>query len=768
VAALIGNRFRWVACQIEALKRCLDYHTLKEALSNLPESLDETYLRILKSIPREHKRQATTILRFLAWSDRPLRLEEMVDAIAVLVDEEPCFKPLDRMPEPSEIIRYCPGLVDLRDSAVKQYLGDSERPGHGQELHLTHLSVKEYLTTNRLNQATDMISTESVAKANLAAICLRYLTHVNRLPSTRVIRARFVFSEYCARYWATFAVVGERVDPNLRSLILSSLQNDKWKFTTLWHYFDEDKKILEQVESALLPQPNPLCYAAMKGLVMTTTLLLEGVTGTGARCQSSLLDAALWVATARNHLAIVQILLQSGADPNTKNDNTSSVPLQMASAAGYEKIVQTLLDGGADIHAVGNPYGVALNAASATGQQGVVKVLLERGANVNLHLCDKRFPHATALAAAIYGKSSDVALVLLDHGACFQTPCGKWDNALQAASFHGLNKVVRKLLDTKGIETSEYGGALQAASFRGNDAVVDMLLKKGADVNARGFRYGSPLRAAVLGGDDMIVRLLLRYGADINCPLNVHIAAVQADDDSMFDHNMFNVFADNALDLAIPKHNGTIEQTLLDLAISEHSGTIIQTLLEYGLAVTLGNIIGALRLYSRSSITLLLPHLTLDMMSQTGEGTSMNILHWAAKTGSRETVERCLQLGADVQSRGVSMMTALHHAAQQGHLEVAKLLVENGSDVQSADKFGRTPLRCANALVRHLDPTKIRKQDRDLVEYLEQLSHRSSRMKSYGEFSRPQTMAITMTSGAYSIISMQFPDLAAETRPTRW
>jgi ankyrin repeat protein len=54
------------------------------------------------------------------------------------------------------------------------------------------------------------------------------------------------------------------------------------------------------------------------------------------------------------------------------------------------------------------------------------------------------------------------------------------------------------------------------ASRGGHDKIVELLLDKGADVNAQGGEYGNALQAASLGGHDKIVELLLDKGADVN------------------------------------------------------------------------------------------------------------------------------------------------------------------------------------------------------------------------------------------------------------
>jgi ankyrin repeat protein len=58
--------------------------------------------------------------------------------------------------------------------------------------------------------------------------------------------------------------------------------------------------------------------------------------------------------------------------------------------------------------------------------------------------------------------------------------------------------------------------ALLWASQLGYNKVVQVLLDKGADVNAKGGRYGIALEAASAGGHEMVVQILLEKGADVN------------------------------------------------------------------------------------------------------------------------------------------------------------------------------------------------------------------------------------------------------------
>ena len=53
-----------------------------------------------------------------------------------------------------------------------------------------------------------------------------------------------------------------------------------------------------------------------------------------------------------------------------------------------------------------------------------------------------------------------------------------------------------------------YGNALQAASCHGHETIVKLLLENKADVNMQGGLYGNALQAASFGGHEAIVKLL--------------------------------------------------------------------------------------------------------------------------------------------------------------------------------------------------------------------------------------------------------------------
>ncbi|KAM3480618.1 hypothetical protein MY5147_001058 [Beauveria neobassiana] len=108
-----NGMFRWVYCQFETIEKCLSLDELRRALASLPPTWDATYARILKRLYPEHKSRAVRLLQLLVYSERPLRLDEAVDALAVEPTSEARFDPANRMPMPQEIVQYCAGLVSL-------------------------------------------------------------------------------------------------------------------------------------------------------------------------------------------------------------------------------------------------------------------------------------------------------------------------------------------------------------------------------------------------------------------------------------------------------------------------------------------------------------------------------------------------------------------------------------------------------------------------------------------------------------------------------
>ena len=81
-----SSRFRRVFCQLESLRHCLPL-SVQRTLGELPESLDEMYERVLREIKRPNGDHALRLLQCLVVATRPLLVVELVEVLAVDLDD---------------------------------------------------------------------------------------------------------------------------------------------------------------------------------------------------------------------------------------------------------------------------------------------------------------------------------------------------------------------------------------------------------------------------------------------------------------------------------------------------------------------------------------------------------------------------------------------------------------------------------------------------------------------------------------------------------
>src|SRR6266853_2245306 len=79
------GRFRWVACQIDRLRRAIPAD-IQKVLDDLPKGLDETYGHTLLGIDEEKREYAKRLFRCLSVSIRPLCVEELAEIFAIRFD----------------------------------------------------------------------------------------------------------------------------------------------------------------------------------------------------------------------------------------------------------------------------------------------------------------------------------------------------------------------------------------------------------------------------------------------------------------------------------------------------------------------------------------------------------------------------------------------------------------------------------------------------------------------------------------------------------
>src|SRR5712671_8050467 len=123
----MSNRFRWVFCQLQVLRHCLP-PSVRHTLAELPDSLDETYERVLKEIKKPNRHQAHRILQCLVVAIRPLRVDELAEVLAVDFDDVegiPKLNPNWRWEDQEHaLLSSCSSLiaiVDTDDAPIVQF-----------------------------------------------------------------------------------------------------------------------------------------------------------------------------------------------------------------------------------------------------------------------------------------------------------------------------------------------------------------------------------------------------------------------------------------------------------------------------------------------------------------------------------------------------------------------------------------------------------------------------------------------------------------------
>ncbi|EGU88526.1 hypothetical protein FOXB_00956, partial [Fusarium oxysporum f. sp. conglutinans Fo5176] len=438
--------FRWAACQLESLARCLSPKAIKIALRSLPRDLNETYYRMLQNIPSEYKSGAIRLLQFLVYTKRPLTLSEAIEVIATEIDREPRGFDVDgRLSLKADVLRYCPSLVII--AKVTKQVETVE------ELHLAHFSVKEYL----LEQAQFDLESASIA---IAKTCLTYLTDIEGNQST--IRRDFPMARYAAESWMDYAVSAETSNEMVR--ITVSFLRDETIFQRWGRLYQAD---YPRDNEPGPPRASRLYYACFGGLVEAARNLITE--GADVNAQGGYYRNALYVASLKGNLEFVQLLLDNGANIN-------------AQGGEYGNALQAASD--VDVNVQGGLYGNALQAVSFKGNLEVVQLLLDKGVDVNV----QGGYYGNVLQAASAKGNLEVVQLLLHRGADVNTQGGKYGNALQAASYRGHQEVVQLLLH-RGADVNAQGGecsnALQAASRGGNPEIVRLLNLSGANMMSR-------------------------------------------------------------------------------------------------------------------------------------------------------------------------------------------------------------------------------------------------------------------------------------------
>jgi ankyrin repeat protein len=448
-------------------------------LEELPETLDETYERILRDINKANRDHAHRLLQCLTVAVRPLRVAELAEVLAVDFrttsrGETSKLNTDWRWEDQQEaVLSTCSSLISIVDE------------DNGQVVQFSHFSVKEFLTSSRIGGSSADVSRFHIllepAHTILAKACLGVLLRLGELVDEDKVKGKFPLARYAAEHWVDHAQI-ENVSSHIREGMEQLFDPDKPYFVA-WlqvHNVDAESRLPSFLSNFANRRPEksktatPLYYAALCGFHDLAEHLIakhpQQVNTTGGYCVSPLGAALsarhlkiaqllyergadidvkgsddrtlLYGASTSGEVEIVQWLLSRSANPNVRHNGGGWTPLYEAATSGDVEVSRLLLQYKADSNAQ-STYGVTpLISASYWGHVDVARLLLEHGADVNAR--DHR--HKTPLLDAVENGHLDVARLLVEHGANIDAE-DEGRSALQVALEGGRHDIAKFLSD---------------------------------------------------------------------------------------------------------------------------------------------------------------------------------------------------------------------------------------------------------------------------------------------------------------------------------
>ena len=552
----------------------------------MPETLDETYERTLQEINKADWEFAHRLFQFVTVASRPLCVEELAELLAFdfKVGPIPKFQECWRLEDPVDaVLSACSSLLSIVD--VEGF----------PVIQFSHFSVKEFLTSTRLAQASDIIHRRfhvSMTPAHTLAsqACFGTLLHLDKDVIARGNLQDYHLAEYAAKHWvyhAQFEEVSKSVEDGMKQLFDPS----KPHLTICIWIHNPECPWLNPSDRDERPSPipgSPLHYAAIWGLhSIVHYLVIELSQDVHSRSVTSG-ATPLHLASKNGYKRVACFLLERGAYVSAQ-DYYGGTPLHLASQGGHMNVAQMLIERGADVSARDNYGETPLPLALRWGHVEVAHMLIERGADVSAQDSYVNTPLHLALRCG----HMNVARMLIERGAVVSTEDKHGETPLYLALRAGHVELTRMLIE-RGADVPaqhKYGKTpLHLALQWGHLEVVHMLIECGADVSAPDGDEKTPLDLALRGGHVAVARMLIEHGADVSVGDNyygntaLHLASFQGNVEvvQMLIEHGADATARNK-DRKTPLH---LASTHSYRSIPQQLAEVARILLEHGASVT--------------------------------------------------------------------------------------------------------------------------------------------------------------------------------------
>lgn len=335
-------------------------------------------------------------------------------------------------------------------------------------------------------------------------------------------------------------------------------------------------------------------------------------------------------------------------DPTVEN-------LIQAVGRGDVRAVIGFLDAGVDVNLADEISATALMYAVHYGHIDVMRVFLERGASLSPQSSVGHSALTVALIRAYPWAEMSRRVQADPRPLALLLAAGARYGLREAVMLNDLELARARLDEGADPNTGKFkynGPLLKIAAEQGYRAMVELLLDRGAEIEATDDLGRRPLLSAACYGRLDVVRFLLDRGADI-------------DGDDWCDHT-----------------------ALSEAALHGHRH-VVEFLLSQGAKRTLHD---AVNLDDLALAKVLLP--PKSDADEPGLGYSWLVTH-AIGLGNQSMVQLLLDHGASPDPTWLDENGLLLDAVSNGHVDIVKLLIDRGANVNAVGHDGKTALAWA-------------------------------------------------------------------------
>jgi hypothetical protein len=331
---------------LEVLRDCLP-SSVRHFLDELPESLDETYERVLREIKKPNRDHARRLLQCLVVAIRPLLVEELAEVLAIDFNDAEGIPKLNTSwrweDQERALLTSCSSLIAIVGT------------GRSRAVQFSHFSVKEYLTSERLVASSQDVSryhiTFETAHTILAQACVSVLLQLDDHDERDDVKKIAPLAIYAAEYWARHAQFEDVVS---RIKGMEDLFDVDKPYFSAWRglHIDVVPPYGSDMSHFRLYSASgskiPLYYAALCGFTNLVKQLMakhpQHVNAIGGPYRT-----AAVAALAGRHFELARVLHRNGSSVEPRGGD-GDTPLHSAAVFGDLEMAQVLLDCGVGVN----------------------------------------------------------------------------------------------------------------------------------------------------------------------------------------------------------------------------------------------------------------------------------------------------------------------------------------------------------------------------------------------------------------------------------